>query len=249
MGETGPLEQRGADLGYKHKPLALARLAMTAECVNGEGAELDGVPRPGRLRRTDLEVTIFAHKIAGYLEHAAVEVNVPPLQGEELAAAHPGRQREHVQGFQGIVARGTQQTSCFVSSQRGHLAVTAAGRADQRGHIPVHTTLLRSVLQHRVQDGVNMANGHRRRTVRTERRVHALEVSRLEARNTQPSERRSREGEMVTVRLDGGLSQDADARGQPLVHESGDGHPLVCYGQTLCGESLNRGEFANDLGA
>ena len=63
------------------------------------------------------------------------EVDVLPVETEQLALAHPGGESEHVEGLEPVPARSLEEHLGLVGIQRPHLVTSHRRRVHEAGHV------------------------------------------------------------------------------------------------------------------
>jgi hypothetical protein len=163
-GEARPLPQlvpaavdiarldRCADGGGKHEPVLtpclpqrkasrVLPLPVLAQVADGQPGQDNCPPGGARLRLHDPQLAVGALQGPAHPKLPRVQIDILPAQGEQLAAAQPGRERQDVEGFQPFALDGAEQPLGVLDGQVG------AAVADQRWCLHLGSDIPRDELQ------------------------------------------------------------------------------------------------------
>src|SRR5690348_4518102 len=85
--------------GPNNFPFLALSLPVLPERLNGHHSERDTTSAPFRLwSRKDEIAPQFAHRCVD-VQPARIEINFPPFEAEQLALAHTGCERQHIERF------------------------------------------------------------------------------------------------------------------------------------------------------
>jgi hypothetical protein len=135
-----------------------------------------------------------------------VEVEIIPLQAQQLPQSHSSRDRQDVQGMEAVIGRAGQKCVDLVPIQRLELWPFGSWRVDRVARVTRQRTHLDRLIQRAAQDGVRVDDGTCGQSFGGE-----VAVQRLDGRR-----RHLRQPELAQARRDAMLN-DADIPGVGLV--------------------------------
>ena len=106
-------------------------LLVTAERSDSRWCQSDVAAALGALGLALHEASApYTSDRATYLKHAALQVDILPLQAEQLPLAHPGGERKDVEGLKAISSSSQEKAPRFIGVQGAHLRRSYARRID-----------------------------------------------------------------------------------------------------------------------
>jgi hypothetical protein len=208
----------------------------------GEG---DRACARGRLRGANDEA-FSGHVLQRSVDTQAsrLEIDVGPLEAEELAATQTETEREHGERFEPIASRGVEDRARFLRGRSVvESAAAALGAVDEHSDVSIHDAVLLRVPQRASQHSACVALGARREAGLLEFAQHAVDMARGELRHRhRPDVRRH-------VLVD----DEPAARGCAVLHRSGkhfvEPSREVVRGRTACvGDRESRVDRAANVG-
>src|SRR6266540_5333312 len=176
--------------------------------------------RRRRLRSADPEPLTGAAKGAADPEHTLVKVHVLPAEGEQLAAAHAGLEREHEQHLEAVAGRGGQERPGLLYGEGDDLDMRLARWPRERHHVPWHQAPADGLGEGAVQDGVQVADRGGGQAGGELLLVEPLEVLWGEPGQPDPAERRNGvDANVLLVAFEGARGDRVLDDGEPFGEE------------------------------
>ena len=122
----------------------------------------------------ELELTVDALQGLDDLQGAALEVDIHPSQAEQLGAAHPEIERQHVEGVEPVVPRLLDEAPRLVEADAAVDAVVRRGHRHDPCDVPKNDLFLACILQGVAQHGVDLLQAARSRVAGDEHPWPAL---------------------------------------------------------------------------
>ena len=210
---------------------------MQAQRLDGDGRQQDRALTLPRLGRGEHEVPRLAAVERGRdTQDGGGEVDVPPVQRQQLPLSHARAERHEVERLQAVAARGIEERGHLLPRVDVHLASRGARRRHVVADVDGHEAESLGVLQHGVELGMRPQHGrgahplavlaHDRRPA--PRGVDPLHHRRRQLRELHLAERRQDvHAEQALVATIGGLFEVRLLHREPLLDELGEGLPLA----------------------
>jgi hypothetical protein len=122
------------------------------------------------------------------LKGSAVQVDLGPLEREDLAFTHPGVERDGVQRGEAVALRAFEERVGLLFGQRGHLAALDARRTRERRGVALDVPALLGLTQRPAEHGAKLSHGRRSRTSLQARFQKVLDVLRSQLLERDPAD-------------------------------------------------------------
>jgi len=153
---------------------------VLAQRLDGGGRQHHLAARRACLRLADRHALRPPLERRAHGKRLPLEIDVLPPEPQELALAHPRRQRQHVERFEVVALRGRQECPRLLGRKRPEGMPAHARRVDERGDVADHVPPAHRMVEGAMEHGVDVMDRRRREAALEKRAVKTLHVARVE---------------------------------------------------------------------